>query len=76
MYGDAALSRHAAHLTQAVGLFHELFGVLFGQLQRQNPLTIAVYLGVQILFAQFGLDDLDLLPQIVFTLILIDLLLS
>ena len=70
---DALLRIRAAELGEAVHLADELFLAFLRQLEVEDALTVGLSLRRCILLAELGLDDLDLLAQVVFALIFIHL---
>ena len=69
---DTGLSRRAAHLGQPFCLLAQFACALLGQTQLFDLLAVLLCLGRHVLLTQFGLDDLNLLAQIVVLLVFVD----
>ena len=69
----ALLRARAAQLGKSVHFLDELVLALLRQVQREHALAVALRLRCGILLAQLGLDDLDLLAQVILALVFIHL---
>ena len=63
----------ATQFGKAVDLANQLVLTLLRQMEVKHTLAVALSLGCDILLAQFALNHLDLLAQIILTLIFVDL---
>ena len=70
---DTLLGGRAAQLGKAVYLADELILALLRQLEVEHARAVVFRLSGYVLFAEFGLDDLDLFTQVVFLLVFVDL---
>ena len=70
---NALLRVRAAELCEAVCLADELLLALLRQLEVKDACAVGFRLGRRVLLAELGLDDLDLLAQVVFPLVLVHL---
>ena len=70
---DTLLGRRAAQLGKAVHLTDELVLALLRQLEVEHTRAVAFRFCGYVLLAELGLNDLDLLAQVVFLLVFIDL---
>ena len=70
---DTLLGRRAAQLGKAVHLTDELVLALLRQLEVKHTRAVAFRFCGYVLFAELSLNDLDLLAQVVFLLVFVDL---